>query len=325
MNFPHLRLRRLRKNFTIRRMVRENHLKVDDLIQPFFVAAGKEIRNPVPSMPGVYQLSVDELIKDMEEVYKLGIPAVVLFGIPAYKDATGTSGCHHSEAVQNACREIKDKYPEIMVITDVCLCEYTDHGHCGVISDGDVLNDESLEKLCGVAISHAEAGADMVAPSNMMDGYVMAIRKALDESGYKELPIMAYSAKFASSFYGPFRDAAEAAPSFGDRKTYQMDPANGDEALREVALDINEGADIVMVKPALNFMDVIRRVKDEFKYPVAVYNVSGEYSMVKAAVEKGWINEKEVVLEMLQGFKRAGADMIITYHAIEVAKWLNNS
>ncbi|UMZ73207.1 porphobilinogen synthase [Natranaerofaba carboxydovora] len=323
MRFPHLRLRRLRKNNGIRRMVKENDLKTEDLIYPLFVTVGENIKNPVPSMPGVYQYSVDELLKAIEEVYKYEIPAVILFGVPGYKDSVGTSGLDPNEAVQRACKVIKEKYPDLLVITDVCLCEYTDHGHCGVVKDGEVLNDETLSRLQSVAISHVRAGADIVAPSNMMDGYVQSIRKALDERGYNETPIMAYSAKYASSFYGPFRDAAESSPSFGDRRTYQMDPANGDEAIREVYLDIEEGADIVMVKPALNYMDVIRRVKDEFNYPVAAYNVSGEYSMIKAASQNGWIDEKSVVLEMLQGFKRAGADMILTYHALDAAKWLS--
>ena len=323
MNFPQLRLRRLRQNETLRSMVRENEIKVDDLIHPFFVAAGNGIKEPVPSMPGVYQYSVDKLLVALEEVVNYGIPAVVLFGIPEYKDSVGTSSLDPAEAVQRACSEIKNRFPELIVITDVCLCEYTDHGHCGLIKDEKVLNDETLERLVSVALSHAEAGVDMVAPSNMMDGYVQAIRTGLDEQGYTEIPIMAYSVKYASSFYGPFRDAAHSAPSFGDRRTYQMDPANGDEAMREVRLDIEEGADIVMVKPALNFMDIIRRVKDEFNYPVAAYNVSGEYSMLKAAAKNGWIDEKGVVLEMMQGFKRAGADMVLTYYALDVAKWLN--
>ncbi|MHB8172326.1 MAG: porphobilinogen synthase [Thermincolia bacterium] len=322
MIFPINRPRRLRENETIRRMIRENRLSVDDLIYPLFATNGKDIKNPVASMPGVYQMSVDNIVKEAKEVAKLGIPGIILFGIPAYKDEVGSSGYDDNEAVQQSIREIKDACPELLVVTDVCLCEYTSHGHCGVIKDGRVLNDPTLELLAKVALSHAKAGADMVAPSDMMDGRVGAIREVLDEEGYSHIPIMAYSAKYASAYYGPFRDVAESTPQFGDRRSYQMDFGNSDEAIMETRLDIEEGADIVMVKPALAYMDIIRRVKDEFKVPVAAYNVSGEYAMVKAAAQNNWIDEKKVVLETLTGMKRAGADIILTYHAKDVASWL---
>lgn len=287
-----------------------------------FVRGGEGQSLPIPAMPGIKQYSVDKAIEHLEEVKDLGIPAVMLFGIPDYKDENGSSGKDPEEAVQRACREIKNRFPELVVITDVCLCGYTSHGHCGIIREGDVNNDLTLNALGEVAASHARAGADMVAPSNMMDGFVQAIRAALDEEGFKDIPIMAYSAKFASNFYGPFRDAAECAPSYGDRKAYQMDPPNVREAAREVALDMSEGADILIVKPGLTYMDVIKEIKEKFHYPLAVYNVSGEYAMIKAAAEKGCLDEKQVVLEIMHSFKRAGADMILTYFAIDVAKWL---
>ncbi|GAW93604.1 porphobilinogen synthase [Calderihabitans maritimus] len=322
MQFPALRPRRLRENETIRRMVRETRLSVDDLIYPMFVIYGEGVRNPVPSMPGVFQLSVDQVVLEAEEVVKLGIPAVILFGIPEKKDEIGSGAYDDNGEVQQAIKALKDRFPELVVITDVCLCEYTSHGHCGLVDKGRILNDPTLELLARMAVSHARAGADMVAPSDMMDGRVAAIREKLDALGFKHVPIMAYSAKYASAFYGPFRDAAHSTPQFGDRRSYQMDPANSNEAIREVKLDIAEGADIVMVKPALSYLDIIRRVKEETGYPVAAYNVSGEYAMVKAAAAQGWIDEKKVVLELLTSMKRAGADMILTYHAKDVAKWL---
>lgn len=325
MNFPVLRLRRLRKNENFRRMVRETTLSVDDLIYPLFVVPGSNIKEEVGSMPGVFRFSVDELVREVAEIHSLSIPAIILFGIPEKKDEAASDAYSEEGIVQKAIRAIKKEVPEIIVITDVCLCEYTSHGHCGVIKDGDVDNDITLELLAQTAVSHAEAGADVVAPSDMMDGRVAAIRSGLDESGFKNVPILSYAAKYASAFYGPFREAAESAPQFGDRRSYQMDPPNALEALREVALDIEEGADIVMVKPALSYLDIIRRVKDEFGYPTAAYNVSGEYSMVKAAVQKGWLDEKRLVLEILTSIKRAGADLILTYHAKEVARWLKES
>lgn len=323
MGFPVIRARRLRSSENIRRMVRENHLSVDDLIYPLFVTNGQGVKNPISSMPGVFQLSVDMVLKEAEEVVKLGIPGVLLFGIPAYKDEKGSSAYDDNEAVQQAIRAIKEKHPELLVIPDLCMCEYTSHGHCGILDPvGNVVNDETIGILAKIALSYARAGADIVAPSDMMDGRVAAIREALDVNGYSNIPIMAYSAKYASGFYGPFREVAESTPQFGDRRGYQMDPANSDEALKEVWLDIEEGADIVMVKPALPYLDIIRRVKDEFKMPVAAYNVSGEYAMIKAAVINGWLDEKRVVLEAMTSIKRAGADIIITYHAKDVAVWL---
>ncbi len=322
MSFPVQRLRRLRTNENLRRMIRETRLSVDDLVYPVFVCHGKGIARPVEAMPGIYNYSTDKLLEELEEVVSLKIPAVLPFGIPAVKDATGSEAYAENGIIQQAVRAIKKTYPELQVITDVCLCEYTSHGHCGILKDGRVLNDPTLEFLARTAVSHAAAGADMVAPSDMMDGRVAAIRKALDQHGYENVPVMAYSVKYASSFYGPFREAAGSTPQSGDRKGYQMDPANADEALREVWLDIEEGADIVMVKPALAYMDVIRRVKDATGYPVAAYNVSGEYSMVKSAAQMGRVDESGIVLEALTGIKRAGADMIITYHAVDVARWL---
>jgi porphobilinogen synthase len=303
-------------------MVCETVLSVDNLIYPVFVTHGKGIARPVESMPGIYNYSIDMLLKHLEEAVRLKIPGILLFGIPAVKDEAGSEAYAEDGIIQQAVRSIKEAFPELLVITDICLCEYTSHGHCGLIREGSVQNDSTLDLLARTAVSHAAAGVDMVAPSDMMDGRVGAIRRALDEEGFEGVPVMAYSAKYASAYYGPFRDAAGSAPQFGDRKAYQMDPANSDEALREVWLDIEEGADIVMVKPALAYMDVIRRVKDEFGYPVAAYNVSGEYSMIKAAAQKGWVDERRIVLESLTGIKRAGANIVITYHALDVAKWL---
>jgi len=303
-------------------MVRETVLSVDDLIYPVFVTHGKGVARPVESMPGIYNYSIDMLLKHLDVAARLKILGILPFGIPAAKDEVGSEAYAEDGIIQQAVRAIKEAFPELLVITDICLCEYTSHGHCGLIRDGRVANDPTLDLLARTAVSHAAAGADMVAPSDMMDGRVGAIRRALDKEGFKDVPVMAYSAKYASAYYGPFRDAAGSAPQFGDRRAYQMDPANSDEALREVWLDIEEGADIVMVKPALAYMDVIRRVKDEFGYPVAAYNVSGEYSMIKAAAQKGWVDERRIVMETLTGIKRAGADIVITYHALDVAKWL---
>lgn len=316
------RMRRLRSNAVLRDMVRENHVRTDDLIYPLFVIEGENIKNPVESMPGIYQYSIDRLSEEMDKVEKLHIPAVLLFGIPAHKDEVGSGAYDENGITQKAIRYIKEHYRDVVVIADVCLCEYTSHGHCGLVKDGKILNDETLPLLAKAALSYAKAGADIVAPSDMMDGRVGAIRKLLDEEGYTDIPIMAYSAKFASCYYSPFRDAAHSAPGFGDRKTYQMDPANGKEALREVADDIEEGADIIISKPALAYMDIIKTTSEKFNVPIAAYNVSGEYAMVKAAAERGFIDEKKVVMENMTGFKRAGADMIITYHALSVAKWL---
>lgn len=324
MNFPDYRPRRLRKNELIRRMVRETSLSVDDLIYPLFAAAGKGIRKEVPSMPGVFQRSVENLVKEVKEVASLGIPAILLFGIPAKKDARGSDACSDKGIIQTAVRAVKDSVPEILVITDVCFCEFTDHGHCGILTkDGDVDNDATLDILAESALSHARAGADLVAPSDMMDGRVAAIRKALDKGGFAGTPILSYAAKYASGFYGPFRDAAESTPKSGDRRSYQMDPPNAREALREVAQDVREGADIVMVKPALAYLDIIRRVREAFDLPVAAYNVSGEYSLVKAAAKLGWVDGERVMMEILMGIKRAGADLILTYSAKEAAKILS--
>ena len=322
MNFPRYRLRRLRKDDLFRRMFRETQLRPDDFILPLFVRPGKGIKQPISSMPGHFQLSIDLLIKEVKEAKALGIPAIILFGIPEKKDELGSEGYAEDGIVQKAVRTIKEKVDGVMVVTDVCLCEYTSHGHCGIVRDGKVVNDESLELLARQALSHAKAGADIVAPSDMMDGRVGAIRKILDENRLEDIPIMAYAAKFASSFYGPFREAAESKPQFGDRKSYQMDPANGDEAMREVELDIEEGADIVMVKPALPYLDLIYRVKQTFNRPVAAYNVSGEFSMVKAAEQLKWINGTLAMMETLTAIKRAGADMILTYFAKEAARKL---
>jgi porphobilinogen synthase len=322
MYYPSYRMRRLRRTPAIRRMLRETALSPDDLIYPFFVIAGENIRNPISSMPGVSQLSIGNLIGEVREVVDLGIPAVLLFGIPSHKDSAATGAYDAEGVVQMAVRAIKDEFPELVVVTDVCLCEYMDHGHCGVVQDGEILNDVTLELLAKMAVTHAESGADIVAPSDMMDGRVAAIRNALDDEGLTDTIIMSYSSKFASAFYGPFREAAESAPSFGDRRSYQMDPANGEEAVREALLDIEEGADIIMVKPALPYLDVIHAVKQETKFPLAAYNVSGEYAMLKAAAANGWIDEERAVLEAVTGIRRAGADLIITYHAKDIVRWL---
>ena len=323
-HFPISRPRRLRADENLRRLTRETAISTDDLIYPMFVVHGHDVAIEISSMPGCYQYSVDRLVSAAKELVTLGIPGTILFGIPDFKDTLGSEAYADDGIIQQAIRALKDAVPELLVITDVCLCEYTDHGHCGVIQDRDVLNDRTLELLAKESLSHARAGANVIAPSDMMDGRVGTIRAALDENGYESIPILAYSAKYASAFYGPFREAAESAPQFGDRRSYQMDPPNAEEALREVALDIEEGADIVMVKPALSYLDVICRVKDRFKMPVAAYNVSGEYAMIKAAAQQGWIDEKRVALEVLTSIKRAGADMILTYFAKSVAEWLRN-
>lgn len=319
---PYYRPRRLRRNDNIRRMVRETHLSVDDLILPLFVVEGEGIKKPIKSMPGNFQMSVDVLVKEAEDIHALGIPAIILFGIPKVKDAEGSDSMDDQGIIQRAVRAIKAAVPDLYVITDVCFCEYTDHGHCGPIKDNDVDNDATLINLGKQVVVQARAGADMVAPSGMMDGMIAAIREALDDNDFKNIPIMSYAAKYASAFYGPFRDAAESAPQFGDRRSYQMDPANAREALTEVGLDIEEGADIIMVKPALSYLDVIHRVREETALPVAAYNVSGEFSMVKAAAANGWIDEQRVALEILTSIKRAGADLILTYFAKDVVKWL---
>ncbi len=320
MLFPDYRPRRMRQSEVFRRMVRETHLRVDDLILPLFAIHGKDVKNPIPSMPGHFQLSVNHVVKAAEEAFKLGIPGVILFGIPPKKDALGTQAYAKDGIVQKAVRAIKDKLPDLAVITDVCLCEYTDHGHCGVVEGQTIDNDATLDLLARTALSHAKAGADMVAPSDMMDGRVTEIRNALDEADFSHIPIMSYAAKYCSAFYGPFREAAESAPKFGDRRSYQMDPANSLEAIREVAMDVEEGADIIMVKPAMPYLDIICRVREEFDLPVAAYNVSGEFAMVKAAAERGWLDEKRTMMEMLTAIKRAGADIIITYFAMDAAK-----
>ena len=317
---PLYRPRRLRESPLVRKMVRETALRTDDLVYPLFTLHGRGVREPIPSMPGQFRLSIDELLKECKDAASMGIPAVLLFGIPQQKDARGSEAYAEDGIIQQAVRAVKETIPDLLVITDVCLCEYTSHGHCGVVEDGRVRNDPTLELISRTALSHVEAGADMVAPSDMMDGRVAAIREALDESGYQETPIMAYSVKYASAFYGPFRDAAGSAPQFGDRRTYQMDPANAVEAMREVALDVDEGADIVMVKPALAYLDIISRVKAEFGLPVAAYSVSGEYAMIRAAGQLGWIDEERVMVEALTGIRRAGADIIITYFAKDLAR-----
>jgi porphobilinogen synthase len=325
--FPIVRPRRLRQNPQLRRMVRETILTTNDLIYPLFAVPGESVAVEVKSMPGVYQLSVDKIVAEAKEVYDLGIPAIILFGIPDTKDADATGAWHDCGIVQKAATAVKETVPDLIVIADTCLCEYTSHGHCGYLEVGDltgrVLNDPTLELLKKTAISQAKAGADIIAPSGMMDGFVAAIREGLDEAGFQDTPILSYAAKYASAYYGPFRDAAESSPQFGDRRTYQMDPGNGREALKEVELDIVEGADMLMVKPALSYMDIIWRVKEITNLPVAAYNVSGEYSMIKAAALNGWIDEKAVALETLTSFKRAGADLILTYHAKDAARWLH--
>lgn len=325
MLFPDYRPRRLRQNESFRRMIRETSLSVNDLIYPMFVVFGKGIRRPISSMPGIFQLSIDELIKEALEVRALQIPAVILFGIPDKKDEKASGAYDPNGIIQRAMKALKDKVPDLIVIGDVCLCEYMSHGHCGIIQGRDVDNDATLELLARTALAQAKAGADMVAPSDMMDGRVAEIRQALDENGFEHIPIMAYSAKYASAYYGPFREAAESAPKFGDRKTYQMDPANVREALREVNLDVEEGADIIMVKPALPYLDVICRVRDEFDLPVAAYSVSGEYAMIKAASQQGWLDEEKVILESLTSIRRAGADMILTYFAKQAAALLHQA
>jgi porphobilinogen synthase len=325
MSFPTQRPRRLRRNENWRRMVRETSLSVDDLILPLFVVPGEGVRNPVTSMPGVFQLSVDEVAKEGAEVQSLGIPAVILFGVPhdQDKDPEGTEAYNPDGLVPQAIRAMKKEAPHLLIWADVCMCEYTSHGHCGVLSpDGEVENDPTLDLLAEAALAYARAGADAVAPSDMMDGRVWAIREALDEEGFVDLPIVSYAAKYASGYYGPFREAAHSAPAFGDRRAYQMDPPNVEEALREVEMDIEEGADIVMVKPAGPYLDVIRQVKDAFGLPTAAYQVSGEYALIKAAAERGWVDEQRIALESLVGIKRAGADMILTYFAKDVARWL---
>jgi porphobilinogen synthase len=316
------RLRRMRMNPVFRSMVRETELMANDFIYPLFVVPGKNIRKEISSMPGVFQQSIDELIKDCTETYRLGISAVILFGIPEQKDEVGSGAYDENGIIQRAVRALKKEIPELMVITDVCLCEYTSHGHCGIVHGNEIVNDASVELLVKEALTHAQAGADMIAPSDMFDGRIAAIRKVLDDNNFKNTPIMSYAAKYASGYYGPFREAAESTPKFGDRRSHQMDSANSNEALREVEQDIREGADIVMVKPALAYMDIIRRVRDTFNIPLAAYNVSGEYSMVKAAARNGWIDEERVMMETLLGMKRAGADLILTYFAKDAAKVL---
>ena len=316
------RLRRLRKSAAIRDMVRENHVRIDELIYPIFVKDGRNQVIPVPSMPNVCQYTLDRLFEELDRVVAAGLRAVLLFGIPAHKDAVGSGAYAKNGIVPRAIRAIKRRYPELVVIADVCLCEYTSHGHCGLVKDGAVLNDETLPLLAQASVAYARAGADIVAPSDMMDGRVGAIRSALDKAGFEDVAVMSYSAKFASAYYGPFRDAAHSAPQFGDRRTYQMDPANGREALREVAADVAEGADYIIAKPAIAYLDVLKDISRACALPIVAYNVSGEYAMVKAAAANGWIDERRVVLENLVGMKRAGAKMIITYHALDAAKWL---
>ncbi|MFF3101632.1 porphobilinogen synthase [Viridibacillus arvi] len=317
------RHRRLRQSATMRSMVKETYLHKEDFIYPIFVMDGENIKNEVSSMPGVFQFSIDRLAEEMDEVVSLGIPSVILFGLPAEKDEVGTQAFHNHGIVQEATRFVKKNYPEIVVIADTCLCEFTSHGHCGVVNDKEqILNDPSLDLLAKTAVSQAEAGADIIAPSNMMDGFVAAIRKGLDDAGFEDVPIMSYAVKYASAYYGPFRDAADGAPKFGDRKTYQMDPANRMEAMREATSDVEEGADFLIVKPALAYLDIVRDVRNNYDLPVVAYNVSGEYAMVKAASINGWIDEKQTVLETLLGMKRAGADLIITYHAKDAVRWM---
>lgn len=322
MSFPVHRPRRLRSSAALRNMVRETDLRPDDLIFPFFVTYGRGVKKKITSMPGCFQLSVDSLGREAKKVYSLGIPAVILFGIPEHKDSRASDSYSAKGIVQRAIKAIKNAVPELIVITDVCLCEYTDHGHCGIVKKGQILNDPTLELLAKQALSHAGAGADIVAPSDMMDGRVSVIREALDNNSFEGTPIISYAAKYASAFYSPFRDAAESTPQFGDRRSYQMDPGNRREALKEVALDIDEGADIVMVKPAMTYLDIISDVKESFDLPVAAYNVSGEYSMVKAAAKMGWIDEKKMIMEVLTSIKRAGADLILTYFAVDAAKMM---
>ena len=323
MFFPEFRARRLRRNDAMRRMVRETFLRPEDMIYPMFSAFGKDIKKEIVSMPGIYQQSIEHIVTEAKEVYELGIPAVILFGIPETKDALGQDAYSDTGIIQETIKAIKAAVPKLLVITDVCMCEYTDHGHCGVIKDGDVDNDETLKLLAAEALSHARAGADIVAPSDMMDGRVAAIREVLDANGFTDIPVMSYAVKYASAYYGPFRDAAESTPQFGDRRSYQMDPANRIEAFREAELDIQECADFLMVKPALAYLDILRDLKERYNLPLVAYNVSGEYSMIKAAAEKDWIDGDRVMMETLIGMKRAGADLIITYHAKEAARLLN--
>lgn len=323
MFFPQYRARRMRVNETMRRMVRENSLSPDDFVYPLFVTHGKNVKKEIASMPGNFQQSVDNIVADAKETFSLGIPAVLLFGIPKVKDSRGSEAYADSGIVQQAVRAIKDAVPDLLVVTDVCLCEYTDHGHCGVVEHGEILNDPTVDLLCKEALSHAKAGADIVAPSDMMDGRVGAIRETLDEAGYSGTPIMSYAVKYASAFYGPFREAAESTPAYGDRRSHQMDPANAREAIREAELDIDEGADIIMVKPALPYLDIIYRLRENTDLPIAAYNVSGEFSMIKAAEQLGWMDGQRAMMESLMGVKRAGADIIITYFAKEAAAVLN--
>ncbi|MBR1389843.1 MAG: porphobilinogen synthase [Lachnospiraceae bacterium] len=318
------RMRRLRATPELRAMVRENHVRVEELIYPVFVIEGEDISHPVDSMPGICQYSIDRLPEELDRVAAAGIRAILLFGIPQHKDEVGSAAYDENGIIPQAIRAIKQNYPQLVVIADVCLCEYTSHGHCGLVRDGIILNDETLPLLAKTSVSYAKAGADIIAPSDMMDKRVGAIRTALDANGFVDIPIMAYSAKFASAYYGPFRDAAHSAPGFGDRKTYQMDPANGREALREVEEDIAEGADLIIAKPAMAYMDIIREIAGNYNIPIVAYNVSGEYAMVKAAAQKGWIDERRIVMENMVGFKRAGAKMIITYHALDVAGWIKD-
>jgi len=323
MYFPITRGRRLRRTENLRRMVRETTLSVDNLIYPMFAIAGKGVKQPISSMPGIFQQSVENIVAEAREVHGLGIPAVILFGIPAHKDASGSSATQANGIIQNTTRALKDAVPELTVITDVCLCEYTSHGHCGILDGEQVDNDATLPVLVEEALSHVEAGADVVAPSDMMDGRVGAIREALDEDGYSHIPILSYAVKYASGFYGPFREAAESTPAFGDRRGYQMDPANVREAIREATMDIEEGADILMVKPGLPYLDIVSALRDQFDYPIAAYQVSGEYSMIKAASANGWLEEERVMMESLIGLRRAGADLILTYFAKDAARILN--
>ena len=325
MLFPEYRPRRLRQNNGFRRMIRETLLSVNDLIMPLFAISGKNIKNSIPSMPGQYQLSIENLVKTAEYAYSLGIPAVMIFGIPDQKNSLGTEAYAEDGIVQKAVKALKNSISELVVITDVCLCQYTDHGHCGIVKGDIIDNDSTIDLLAATALSHVQAGADMVAPSDMMDGRIAEIRERLDENEFSNIPIMSYSAKYCSAYYGPFREAADSAPKFGDRRTYQMDPCNGLEALREVELDVSEGADIIMIKPALPYLDIIRRIRDSIDLPVAAYNVSGEYAMIKAADQKGWIDGPKVMMETLISIKRAGADMILTYFAIEAAEALKNA
>ncbi|HZH59172.1 MAG TPA: porphobilinogen synthase [Metabacillus sp.] len=322
MNIQFTRHRRLRSSDNLRAMLRETHLRAEDFIYPIFVVEGENKRKEVPSMPGVFHLSLDLLNQEIEEIVSLGIKSIILFGVPDHKDEVGTQAYHDQGIVQRATRQVKEVFPDLVVVADTCLCQYTDHGHCGIVENGKVLNDPTLDLLARTAISQAKAGADIIAPSNMMDGFVAAIRHGLDEAGFEHIPIMSYAVKYASAFYGPFRDAAHSSPQFGDRKTYQMDPANRDEALREAQSDLEEGADFLIVKPALAYLDIIRDVKNQFNVPIVAYNVSGEYSMIKAAAQNGWVDEKALVTEMLVGMKRAGVDLMITYFAKDVARWL---